>query len=162
MNGTINKVSFDAGDCVYGSTYYEYEYDNQNRIIREHAQYGKAGADDKYYKYENGKIYKAYVGMDDDPNNLKYELIDSVIEPVSKNIEFFYMDGKIIAEKYTRSNIFYIRQYLYENNQLISIITISENSNWMDKFSKYFYNEKGLLIQTIGYEDATIYRDKYE
>jgi len=162
LNGAINKVSFDAGDCVYGSTYHKYEYDNQDRIIREHTQFGKAGAYDKYYKYENGKIYKAYVGMDDDSNNLKYELIDSVIEPVSKNNDFFYKDGKIIAEKFTRSNNFYIRQYLYENNQLISIITISENSNWMDKFSRYFYNEKGLLIQTIGYEDATIYRDKYE
>lgn len=162
LNGSKKIVSFDAGDCLYGSTYHNYEYDNENRIIHERSQYGKAGADDKYYKYENGKIYKAYVGMDDNPNNLKYELIDSVNEPVSKNKEFFYRDGKIIAEKYKRSDDFYIRQYLYENNQLVSIITISENTNWMDKFTKYFYDEKGLLTQTIGYEDATIYRNKYE
>lgn len=162
LNGSKKNVSIDDGDCLYGSTYHDYEYDNENRIIHERSQYGKAGADDKYYKYENGKIYKAYVGMDDNPNNLKYELIDSVNEPVQKNKELFYKDGKIIAEKFTRSNKFYIRQYLYENNRLASIITISENTNWMDKFTKYFYDEKGLLTQTISYEDATIYRDKYE
>ncbi len=162
LNGIIQKVSFEAGDCVYGSTYHKYEYDNQNRIIHEYTQHGKAGADDKYYKYENDKIYKAYVGMDDNPNNLNYELVPSVNETVSKNKEFFYKNERIIAEKFTRSDSFYIRQYLYENEQLVSIITICENSNWMDKFTKYFYNEKGLLTQTISYEDATIFRDKYE
>ena len=161
-NGTVKKVSFDAGDCVYSSTYHNYKYDNQNRLIQEHSQYGKSGADDKYYKYENGKIYKAYVGMDDNPNNLNYELIDSIEESVSKNTELFYKDGKLIAEKFTRSDIFYIKQYIYDNNQLVSKMIICENSNWMDKFTKYFYNEKGLLTQTIGYEDATIYKNRYE
>ena len=100
--------------------------------------------------------------MDDNPNNLNYELIDSIEESVSKNTELFYKDGKLIAEKFTRSDIFYIKQYIYDNNQLVSKMIICENSNWMDKFTKYFYNEKGLLTQTIGYEDATIYKNRYE
>ena len=162
LNGTIKEVSFDTGDCLSGQFYHKYEYDNQNRIIHERAQYGKAGADDKYYKYENGKIYKAYVGMDDNPNDLKYELTDSIDESDSKDKELFYKDGRIIAEKFTRSYDFYIKQYLYENNQLYATITICENSNWMSKFTKYFYNEKGLLSETYSYEDATIYKKKYE
>lgn len=162
LNGSSQKVLFESGDCVYGSTYHKYEYDNQNRLTHEYAQYGKAGADDKYYKYENGKIYKAYVGMDDNPNDLKYEIVDSINDTNPKNTEFFLKDGKIIAEKYTRSDGFYVKQYIYENNQLISIITISEDSDWMNKFTEYFYNENGLLVKTVGYEDATIYKKRYE
>ena len=35
-------------------------------------------------------------------------------------------------------------------------------SDWMNKFTKYFYNENGLLVKTISYEDSTIYRNRYE
>ena len=162
LNGTIKKVLFDTGDCAYCSTFHRYEYDNQNRIIHEYTQYGKSGADDKYYKYENDKIYKAYVGMDDDPNNLKFELIDSIKEPTSIDEELFYKDGKIIAGKYKYFNRFSIKQYIYNDNQLVSRITICENSDGMDKFTKYVYNENGLLIKTESYDDGTLFRSRYE
>ena len=49
--------------------------------------------------------------MDDDPNNLKYQLIDSIKDTVSNDVEFFYKDGKIIAEKYKYSITSYTKQY---------------------------------------------------
>ena len=33
LNGSTKKVSFDAGDCVYSSTYHKYEYDNHRLYV---------------------------------------------------------------------------------------------------------------------------------
>lgn len=106
--------------------------------------------------------------MEDDPANKKYEQVDSVKEVIPKGTEFFYKNGTIIAEKYTRykqyaEDTFYISQYIYnDKKQLISIIRICENDDWGDKFIQYTYNEKKLLVKKIGYYDATIYTKRYE
>lgn len=161
-------VSFDIGECLFAFTYHKYEYDDQDRLVHHYYQYGKAGADDEYYKYEDGKIFRAYVGMEDDPANKKYEQIDSIKEVIPKGTEFFYKNGNIIAEKYTRykqyaEDTFYISQYIYnDKKQLVSIIRICENDNWGDKIIKYTYDEKGLVVSKIGYYDATIYTKRYE
>ena len=75
--------------------------------------------------------------MEDDPANKKYEQVDSIKEFIPKEKEFFYKNGNIIAEKYTRHNqyvedLFYISQYIYnDKKQLISIIRI-----WLMKTTK--------------------------
>lgn len=162
LNGKKQNISFGKGKCVYGETYHDYKYDNLKRLIYEYSQYGHAGADEKHYKYENNKVFMAYVGMDDDPNNLNFKEISSIDEK-EDGTEFFYVNGLIVSEKIVRKNSFYISQYLYDQNKrLIGIIRICENSNWGNKYIEYEYNEDNLLIKKIGYEDATIYTKRYD
>ncbi len=162
IDGTKQKASFGKGQCIYGLTFHDYKYDNQGRLIYEYSQYGKSGADEKYYKYENNKIFMAYVGMDDDPSALNYKEVSSIDDKKMKETEYFYSNGVIVSEKYVRNNSFYINQYFYDqNNRLKSIVRICENENWADKYTDFEYNQEGLLIKKTGYDDATIYTNRY-
>ena len=41
------------------------------------------------------------------------------------------------------------------------LVTICENTNWSNKYTEFTYNEKGQLVEKVGYADATIYTDRY-
>ena len=162
LNGKKQKVSFDKGQCITTDKYMTFEYDEKSRLIYEYTANGRSGSERKYYKYEGNKIFMNHVWMDDLPEDSNYVEVDSVEEKLPGK-EFYYKGKFITAEKYTRNSDFYISQYLYdENNRLINIIRICENSNWDEKYIEYSYNKNNLPEKKISYRDATIYKNRYE
>lgn len=162
LNGKKQKVSFDKGPCITTDKYTTFEYDEKSRLVYEYTANGRSGCERKYYKYEDGKIFMNHVWMDDLPEDSNYVEVESVEEKLPGK-ELYYKDKLISAEKYTRNSDFYISQYLYdENNHLLNIIRICENSNWDEKYIEYSYNKNNLPEKKISYRDATIYKNRYE
>lgn len=172
LNGEQQSVSFDKGKCIFGEDFSWYEYDEQGRLIKSEYQAGHAGGGMTLYKYENGKIFAMSKSWEEDDNaENEYVEIEST-EDSPKDVKIYYKDGKKSVEMYSHKehnflrnydyDSYYINQYLYdETGRVRCLIRICENENWSNKFTEFSYNEKNQLVKQVGYEDATIYTDRY-
>ena len=164
LGGRRQGVSFGSGKCISGEDFKWYEYDEQGRLAEERHQAGHAGGGTTVYKYENGKTYAAGKSWEAD-DDFRPQFTE-VEELPDKEYEYFFKDGKKIAVKRSqtdwRGTSFYISQYIYDERGLARcLIRICENTNWADDYTEYTYNEKGQLVKEVGYEDATIYTQRY-
>ena len=173
LGGKRQGVSFGEGKCISGEDFKWYEYDEQGRVSKESHQAGKAGGRTTVYKYENGKTYVKSKSWEDD-SDFEPPFVDiaEVYETDKKGHEVFKKDGKTVAEKFSRPerdfrtkkeyDSYHIDQYIYdEKGFLRCILRICENNNWANEYTEYTYNEKGQLVEKVGYADATIYTDRY-
>lgn len=162
LEGNKLPVSFDIGKCVNCTTYRDYEYDDQNRIIHEYVAVGKSGSVDNYYKYIDGKIFVASMWDGQKVTDKDFSIIKVVIRDSDKNMELIVSNNLLVAQKYARNKEFYINQYIYDDvNNIKAIIRICQNSNWSNKYTKYIYNSQGQIKEISDYEDATIYVNRY-
>lgn len=172
-NGNPLTVSFGKGKCIFGEDLRWYKYDDQERLIEFSYQAGHAGGGTKVYKYEDGKIFAQSISWDDDPD-FEPEFVEvKSTEDFGRKTEVLYNDGKKVAEKYSQKerdflrkydyDSYYINQFLYdEKGRIRCAMRVCQNSNWSNDYTEYIYNEKNQLIEKIGYEDATIYNERYE
>ena len=162
LGGKRLPVYFGKGKCIFGEDFTWYKYDEQGRLSEKMHQAGHAGGHTENYKYEDGKTFVQAISWEED-DDFEPEFVEVKTEQ-KKGMEFFKSGEKIVAEKYTESydNSFYINQYFYGNKgELGCLVRICENSNWANDFTEFVYNENGQLIEKIGYEDATIYNERY-
>ena len=166
LGGKRQGVSFGEGKCISGEDFKWYEYDEQGRLAKKRHQAGHAGGGTTVYKYENGKIYAQGKSWDDDSDFEPPFMEVKGTEETGNGYEVFYKDGKKVAQKYARTDwrgySFYINQYIYDDGGRVRCaMRICENEDWADDYIEYTYNEKGQLVKEVGYEDATIYTNRY-
>ena len=131
-----------------------------------------------------GYFDKKYFGMNDRIKDMTVEIWNCFNKDYEKSLaldniqkeQSLYSGGKIIATKirikvasvYAGSKwddlvISDLNFYLGGKRQGVcgAPCGLCENKDWADDYIEYTYNEKGQLVKEVGYEDATIYTNRY-
>lgn len=153
------KLIYPASDALKPSAFVIYQYDGNNRLIKEsYVQYPSSLEHYYTYTYENNRLAtKRYY--------LRDTHVESAFEndiPLAETTNYFYQGNLLSGEEVTHDNeLVSARQYFYNENGLLT------RENWLGptreviRFTEYTYNEDGRKIAESN-SDGTVTKYDYE
>jgi len=146
----ITKVMRDYDRDGIANEIYYYGYDKEGRDSFEAMDFNNDGVIDRNRSktfYSNGKIKEStFVQYRDNGTLLS----------ISKDV--YAQDGQIVKESYNEN----VKEYHYnENNQLLEIVNISNNGEYIERKYNYNYDNQLLEVVSMDNEGREVIDEKY-